>query len=257
MKRLLSLILLLCLLCTACSNSDSSSLSTNNVNTTSSTTANIEPSTTSDVTTSAPIESSASVSEQATVSTTATELKDEEATSPSESDNTPSESTNETNPFIEVIDCSVHTKTEYAHADTDIIKLGNDEKFWITISATPASLIIDDFIFDYDSEMLEIVDVSEDINDNNVKFEIALTSKKAGVSEILICPGYDLFEYGEDAEFYVLTVRGLDSKEGRVVYVSSSGDKYHYSSSCISYATKTTLNDALAYEYEPCGKCAT
>ena len=161
----------------------------------------------------------------------------------------------DTNPYNKVGDYSVYTKNEYAHIDSDVIRLGNSERVWISIEASPATLSMDDFIIDYDDTMLEIVDVTSSTLGDILKIELTVKAKKSGLSEIIICSGYELFEDAENAECYVLTVNGLNSKDGRVVYVTSTGEKYHYSASCVSSGTKTTLSDALAYEYEPCGKC--
>lgn len=161
----------------------------------------------------------------------------------------------DTNPYNKVGDYSVYTKNEYAHIDSDVIRLGNSERVWISIEASPSTLSMDDFIIDYDDTMLEIIDVTSSTSGDILKIELTVKAKKSGLSEIIICSGHELFEDAENAECYVLTVNGLDSKDGRVVYVTSTGEKYHYSASCVSSGTKTTLSDALAYEYEPCGKC--
>ena len=84
-----------------------------------------------------------------------------------------------------------------------------------------------------------------------------VTGKKPGDSEFFICTEYDLATKGENVEGYYLNIRKLDSSEGRIVYVTPSGEKYHFSESCAGDgATKTTYRDATVYEYEPCGKCA-
>lgn len=161
----------------------------------------------------------------------------------------------DSNPYNKVEDYSVYTKNEYAHIDTDVIRLGNGERVWITIEANPSTLTTDDFIVDYDDTMLEIVDVTRSTSGNTLEIELVVKAKQAGVSEIVICSGYELYEEAENTMCYVLTVNGLNSNDGRVVYVTSTGEKYHYSASCVSSGIKTTLSDALAYEYEPCGKC--
>ena len=115
---------------------------------------------------------------------------------------------------------------------------------------------MDDFIVDYDDAMLEIVDVVSTTVGDTLRIEIAVKAKSSGVSEIIMCSGYELYEDGENATAYILTVNGLTSSDGKVVYVTSTGEKYHLSESCVESGIKTTLSDALAYEYKPCGKCA-
>ena len=166
------------------------------------------------------------------------------------------ETPTDSNPYNAVGYYSIRTKTEYAHVDSDVIRLGNKERVWITIEASPATLTMDDFIVDYDDAMLEIVDVVSTTVGDTLRIEIAVKAKSSGVSEIIICSGYELYEDGENATAYILTVNGLTSSDGKVVYVTSTGEKYHLSASCVESGIKTTLSDALAYEYKPCGKCA-
>jgi len=48
----------------------------------------------------------------------------------------------------------------------------------------------------------------------------------------------------------------LDSKQGKLVYYTPTGEKYHFSKSCAGdNAMETTLNDAEGF-LDPCGKCA-
>lgn len=173
-----------------------------------------------------------------------------------DSSTTMSQSSTDANPYNKIESYSVYTENEYAHIDSDVIRLGNNERVWITIKASPSNLSADDFIVDYDDTMLEIVDITSSTTGNVLEIELTIKAKKAGVSEIIICSGYEIYEETENADCYVLTVNGLDASDGRIVYVTSSGEKYHFSSSCADNGIKTTLDDALAYEYEPCGKCA-
>ncbi len=168
---------------------------------------------------------------------------------------TTSQPSTDDNPYNKVEDYSVYTENEYAHIDSDAIRLGNNERAWITIEASPASLSMDDFIVDYDDTMIEIVDITSSTSQDMLQIEITITAKNSGVSDIIICSGYEIYEDAENASCYVLTVNGLNSNDGRIVYITSTGEKYHYSASCVESGFETTLSDALAYEYEPCGKC--
>ena len=161
----------------------------------------------------------------------------------------------EENPYPALNSYSVYTKQEYAHYDSDVVRLGNNETVWITISASPATLTADDFYFEYDDTMLNIIDISEELHGNNKEIILSIKAKKSGVSEILIASLYEIYEYYDEASCYTIVINGLDQNEGRVVYVASTGEKYHYSSNCISSGIKTTLDDAVTLEYGPCGKC--
>lgn len=160
------------------------------------------------------------------------------------------------NPYNRADSFSLFTQTEYAHIDTDIVRLGNGEKLFVTIEAQPATLTLDDFILDYDNTMLEIVGVSSQEVGNEFVIEITIHAIQSGVSDIIIASGYDLFEDADNAEVYVVTVRALDYMDGQLVYVTPTGDKYHFSASCAGpNAITTTYDDALVYEYDPCGSC--
>ena len=78
-----------------------------------------------------------------------------------------------------------------------------------------------------------------------------------GRSEIAIVTVYDVMTCGDDVEGYVFEVMKLDSYQGRVVYVTRYGEKYHYSSGCAGDSCyTTTYYDAVGLAYEPCHKCA-
>jgi len=161
----------------------------------------------------------------------------------------------EENPFIEVNDYSVRYKTEYSHYESDVARLGNSERLWITIEASPSTVSIDDFVIDYDSEMVEISNVEENVIGDKVEIVLEIVAHQSGVSEILIASCYEIYEFYENADCYCVTVKSLNNTNGQVVYVSPTGEKYHFSSNCISSGIRTTLDDALTLEYEPCSKC--
>lgn len=154
-------------------------------------------------------------------------------------------------------DLSVTTIMDYAHTDTDVIFLGNQEGVTISIMANDATVTWDDLVLIYDETVLNVEMQSPVTTETQTVLKAYVTGKETGESEFFICTEYDLATTGEDAEGYYLDIRKLDSSEGRIVYVTRSGEKYHFSESCAGEeATKTTYRDATVYEYEPCGKCA-
>ena len=158
---------------------------------------------------------------------------------------------------LEVSDLSVKTLTDYAHTDTEVIFLGNDEGVTITISTSVVDMTTDDLVIIYDDSLLS-VKVSEPVRSGSrTVIELYVTGKTSCETEMAICTTYDVEMQGDEATGYLLDIRKLNATEGRVVYVTSSGDKYHFSESCAGgYSTKTTYRDAKVYEYDPCGKCA-
>lgn len=157
---------------------------------------------------------------------------------------------------ISASDLSVTTIKDYAHTDTDIIFLGNQEGVTISIVASGADITWDDLVLIYDETILNVELQSPAIAGTQTVMKAYITGIKTGESEFFICTEYDLATKGEDAEGYYLDIRKLDSSEGRIVYVTRSGEKYHFSESCAGNGSiKTTYRDATVYEYDPCGKC--
>lgn len=78
----------------------------------------------------------------------------------------------------------------------------------------------------------------------------------AGKAEVAVVSAYDFCIF-EDCQYLSITINGLDSWEGQIVYVTPTGEKYHLSSDCAgeNYIT-TTRYDAELQEDEPCKKCA-
>lgn len=171
----------------------------------------------------------------------------------------------ETEPPTESVDCllisasdlAVTTIKDYAHTDTDVIFLGNQEGVTISIVAEGAEVTWDALVLLYDETILNVEMQNPVSTETQTVLKAYVTGRKPGDSEFFICTEYDLVTKGENAEGYYLDIRKLDSSEGRIVYVTPSGEKYHFSVSCAGDgATKTTYRDATVYEYEPCGKCA-
>ena len=63
-------------------------------------------------------------------------------------------------------------------------------------------------------------------------------------------------ESGDTYSYTDQQIVGMSASDGRVVYVTPTGERYHLSSECAgeNYIA-TTLYDAQCYEYTPCQKC--
>ena len=152
---------------------------------------------------------------------------------------------------------SVSYSTDYFHMRSEWIYLGNDEGVTFTISTSVSGITWDDLFIYYDEEMITVD--YEDSYEANGKtyFKVYAEGLEEGRSQIAIVTVYDLMTYGENAKGYIYEVMKLDDYQGRVVYVTNYGEKYHYSSDCAGKnCFATTYYDARAYEYEPCHKCA-
>lgn len=152
---------------------------------------------------------------------------------------------------------SVSCSTDYSHMQSEWIYLGNDEGVTFTISTSAKGITWDDLFVYYDEDMITVE--YEDSYEANGKtyFKFYAEGLEEGRSQIAIVTVYDLMTYGENAKGYIYEVMKLDDYQGRVVYVTNYGEKYHYSSDCAGKnCFATTYYDARAYEYEPCHKCA-
>ena len=162
-------------------------------------------------------------------------------------------------PYHLVDDFEISYQTDYAHISGGDVTLGNDEKLSIVLTAKPDGLVEDDFIFYCEDEQL--VYTIDSIEDNETShqtiFRLTVRSLSEGYHDFAIFSTYDILSLGEESPGIELHVDSLNSRDGRIVYVTDTGEKYHYSYACAGEnATATTLFDAEAYEYEPCSKCA-
>ena len=152
---------------------------------------------------------------------------------------------------------SVSCMTDYSHGRSEWIYLGNDEGVTFTISTSVSVITWDDLFVYYDEEMITVD--YEDSYEANGKtyFKFYAEGLEEGKSEIMIFTVYDLMTYEENAKGYFYEVMKLDDYQGRVVYVTQYGEKYHYSSACAGDSCfATTYYDAVGLAYEPCHKCA-
>ena len=172
------------------------------------------------------------------------------------------EATTETSEEAKYTKCSasdlkVSYVFDYAHLDPEYFPLGNDEGFTIIISTEKTELTYDDLVVWYDEEMVSVSFLDPFENGPTKELRIYVKGLEEGESTVIVATAYDYVTCGDEAECYSTTIHKLDSSKGRVVYVTSTGEKYHYSKSCAgSGAIATTYYDAIACGYEACKKCA-
>lgn len=153
-------------------------------------------------------------------------------------------------------DIDISTLTDYVHISTETIILGNGEGAKIEIKA-PESMTYDDLLVYYEEDCLNVNLTDTVLQNGKTVFKLYVTGKKQGYHDLIILTMYDLYTKGDAAMGYTISVNKLDNTDGRAVYVTPTGEKYHFSSSCAGEnAVRTTYYDASAYEYDPCGKCA-
>ena len=155
-------------------------------------------------------------------------------------------------------DCEVYTLRDYAHVDNDSDYIGNDEGITVTIEINNemADVDIEDIIVEYDTSLLSFDIQETDYRDGKTIITGYIIAKKECNTDLIITTRYEREKYGEDYDYVPIPVRKLDSTEGKVVYVTPTGEKYHYRADCAGEnAIKTTYHDVSMYELEPCGKC--
>ncbi len=158
-------------------------------------------------------------------------------------------------PSLLASDLDVTTKTDYAHTDTEVIFLGTDEGVTISVKSDKASLTTENILLLYDDRLVS-ANIQEKSNGSRAHLEIYLTSKKTCETQFAILTTEEYIAYGEECEGYILDIRQLDATEGRIVYVTSTGKKFHYSKACAGDgAYETTYKDAISGGYTPCGNC--
>lgn len=168
------------------------------------------------------------------------------------------------NPFNKIESISTYSfETDYYHVyGSDYIFLGNGEGTTVTVTAKPAGLEVGDIIFfDSNENILNITyeDAVSNYDKNTTELSVYITANQQSETQstgLIIASSYDVFENENDADFYEIIITVYNQTDGRIVYVTENGEKYHYSKDCVNGTDKpTTLKEALAYEYEPCKKC--
>lgn len=182
----------------------------------------------------------------------------------------------------------------YEHGDIDELHFGNDELATLTITASPAGLGGEDFlIFDEKDCLVASPSDVKDVGDQTI-ITYTIQPVSAGKSTLYIVPTYDIdledeaenqeskagdrpgqnsqegrnSQDGQTSESEASVLRTisypvlvLDYTEGRVVYINESreaetGKVYHTDIvDAGEGCRRTTVYDAEANGYKPCGNC--
>ena len=149
-------------------------------------------------------------------------------------------------------DLSVSITTDYGHIRGENTRLGHKEGATIAIRSASENFTKEDIVVICDENIL-----NTQTKEGDDTVQIYVTGKSAGVSDVIIVTADDLELYGEEAHGYVFQIQQLDASDGRIVYTTPTGEKYHISKDCAGdSAVPTTIRDAVDAGYGPCGKCA-
>ena len=155
-------------------------------------------------------------------------------------------------------DISVYKITEYLHINGSqtVIALGNYEEATITVQSSVAEMKANDIKLIYDDELLSVKTGELRQIDGKALLSYYVTGKAACSTGLAIVTSYDFEIDGDNAKRFEYTIIKRDSKDGRVVYITETGEKYHYSQTCPKgNGIKTTFYDAVSWGYDPCSKC--
>lgn len=157
---------------------------------------------------------------------------------------------------IILADLDIYYSCDYWHTYHENICIGNGEGITFSVASKVDAFSPEDICIDYDAECLT-VDFKETTSyDKNTTIRFYVTGKKECVTEIAFSTKYENLTQNESKECKKYIIEKLNSTDGKVVYTTPTGRKYHYSAACAGdNAEPTTLIDAEGL-YDACKKCA-
>ena len=174
-----------------------------------------------------------------------------------ETDNTEEQKASTEIPSMTASDLKISWQTDYGHVSTERPILGNDEGVTVTIEVPDKGVTTDDLLYDYDDQIVNLSETDSTDNKGNPCVKLYITGLAEGNTDILILVKDEYNKLGDNATCFPFPVKKLNSTEGRVVYYTPTGEKYHFSADCAGEnARNTTLYDATSLEMDPCGRCA-
>lgn len=153
-------------------------------------------------------------------------------------------------------DLMIVSRRDYNHVSNDSDYIGNGEGITLTIEVNKGNIEIEDLVFDYDTSLLN-VDIEEpSYQDGKTIITAYVTANSECDTELFITTENEV-EMSDEPYGYPITIRKLDSSEGRIAYITPTGTKYHFDANCAGEnAVRTTYHDVMMLEIEPCGTCA-
>lgn len=157
---------------------------------------------------------------------------------------------------------SVYTQTQYSHDRYlyETFRLGYGEKLTVRIEASPKNVTEDDFVvYSNDELFISHINTIQQENENRVNIIYSISSDVPGNHVVYVFSYSDYLDATEnsesEAQYHLIQIEQLDKIYGRIVFITPTGEKYHYSEECAGEnAIATTFKDVDGL-YEPCKKC--
>lgn len=160
------------------------------------------------------------------------------------------------NPYVNPGDMKVNTQTDYSHVSESTITQGNNETFTIRVYPKNKETTPDDLVLLYEDGVFTELKTDYNNSGSTPYIEYVICCNKVGYQDLYLLSLYDYYEYGDEAPVYYFKVHKLDQREGTLVWISYSGEKYHKTEAHAgSSPTSTTLYDVESLEMDPCQTC--
>ena len=153
-------------------------------------------------------------------------------------------------------DLVVMSRRDYNHVSNDSDYIGNGEGITLTIEVNKGNIETEDIVFDYDTSLLNVDIEGPSYQDGKTIITAYVTANSECDTELFITTENEI-EMSDEPYGYPITIRKLDSSEGRIAFITPTGTKYHFDANCAGEnAIRTTYHDVMMLEIEPCGTCA-
>lgn len=154
-------------------------------------------------------------------------------------------------------DLSIVPTRSITHASYDSLILGNDETVTLEVSCSNKGVSLEDIYYSYDKEVIEVTGKESTDANGFAYVNLYISGIAEGSTELNIYVKEELDQLKDDAPKQSRTVKKLNSVEGRIVYKTPTGKRYHFSEACAGdNSIATTVYDATVLGLGPCGTCA-
>lgn len=166
--------------------------------------------------------------------------------------NLQSESGNvQSKPLIFIVENAPVVRT-FGRFSQDVFRLEVGDTYEFTQHMLPSGVSREDFSIEIsDNSIISVTENRLENEDDKTAFQYTVKALAPGESTI------QLISSDQKTTSQVLTFIVSAKDTSRIVYITPTGEKYHFSAACAGEnASSITLNQAKAHGYQPCKKCA-